>query len=360
MSTLTGHWEITAEAVRQLAADWKSDPLVQGLNAAALPGAAITRDILDVLSGGHWADFGQKHHFMRKFDGQSPYRAYCEAVTWIHDNALESVRALANLIHWYFPKGIVPGAPGANRQGRAVFANVSWQPLGNAIHALEDSFAAGHVLRGPPINVNTPGSIEHVKRYAGSEKEGHEHGDEAWRNADNHFTRDGLFAIRAVKQLLLMVILSAQQKRTSGKAPMKLLGWEQFVDKWLKASSKLSKQGDKVFDLIDRHYTGVRLGAKNLKTLNLNEEGLAKTLFQEVGSDTQTTLDVFVRLDEHFNSDADDVAEIYVNLVRSKGGGVLAALRSNKALIQRLIKVMDEGWTTSGESDCIRFLRGLI
>jgi hypothetical protein len=53
------------------------------------------------------------------------------------------------------------------------------------------------------------------------------------------------------------------------------------------------------------------------------------------------------------------VAEIYVNLVKSRGGPLLTALKGNKELIGRLIKVMDEGWTSKGEKECIKFLKGL-
>jgi hypothetical protein len=355
MSSLTGHWKITQAAVRELSATWSKNPLVTGLGAAALPDAAVTRDILDVLCGGHWADFGQKHHFMRKFDGQSPAQAYREAVEWIRTNALQAAQILAARVKAYFPYGVTTGRA-ANHVGKTVFTGISWQQLGNAVHALEDSFAAGHAVRDEPAGPMNPGAITHIKRYAGQEKEGHEHGDAVWQDEKGGFSRDGRFAIEAVKHLLLIVLVTAQTKE---KSPTALVGWDRFVGQWLKASPKLSQEADKVFELIDRFYTGARIGASNVKTVNMDEEGLAKALFQEVGSDTKTTLTVFVRLDEHYNSDADDVAELYVKLVKTKGGPVLSALKSNKLLVERLIKVMDEGWTSAGEKECIEFLRGL-
>ena len=150
-----------------------------------------------------------------------------------------------------------------------------------------------------------------------------------------------------------MVITTAQ----SSTNPVALIGWQNFRDKWVRADVCLSKSHDHVFELIDRYYTGVRLGAMNIKTLNMNEDCLAKALLAE---DSQTTLAVFVRLDEQYNSDADDVAELYVNLVKSQGGPKLATLQANKELIRRLIKVMDEGWTSSGEKKCITFLKTLM
>lgn len=356
MSSLTGHWKITQTAVRELAASWPMNPLVKGLSAAGLPDAAVTRDILDVLCGGHWADFGQKNHFMRKFDGQSPYQAYREAVEWIRTNALQAAHLLAARIKACFPRGVTTGRA-ANYNGKMVFAGISWQQLGNAVHALEDSFAEGHAVREEPAGPKNPGAITHIKRYAGQEKEGHEHGDEVWQDENGQFSASGRLAIEAVKDLLLIVLVSAQASVQKGATT--LVGWDRFAAQWLKASSQLSQEPDKVFDLIDRFYTGVRLGAWNVKTLNMDEAGLAKALFQEVGPDTRTTLEVFLRLDEHYNSDADDVAELYVKLVKDRGGPVLAALKSNKPLVDRLIKVMDEGSTSTGESECIEFLRGL-
>src|SRR5262245_8133385 len=116
MSTLTGHREITAQAVRELAAEWPNSPLLRNLDAAGLPGSVVKRDIIDVLILGHWADFGQKHHFMRKFDGQSPYQAYVDAVEWIRSNALEAAQMLAKRLARYFPQGV--GGAGNDQRGR--------------------------------------------------------------------------------------------------------------------------------------------------------------------------------------------------------------------------------------------------
>lgn len=352
MSTLTGHAKITAAAVRELALEWNSNPLATGMTWAGLPGAAVMRDIFDVLSLGHWADFGQKHHFMRQFDSQSPFEAYEAAVEWIRSNALQSARTMAARVARLYPQGLGSGRS-PQSTGLRVFHDVNWQPLGNAVHACEDSFAKGHTERGKPLGGGTPGSIIHIKRYAGTEKHLHAEGDEEWKGSQRGFSDDGWFAIEAVKALLKVVITTAQ----SNTNPVALVGWQAFRDKWIRADASLSKSRDRVFELIDRYYTGVRVGATNVKTLNMNEDGLAKALLAE---DPQTTLAVFVRLDEQYNSDADDVAELYVNLVKSQGGPKLATLQANKELIRRLIKVMDEGWTSSGEKKCITFLKTLL
>ncbi|MEZ6134826.1 MAG: hypothetical protein R3C53_07945 [Pirellulaceae bacterium] len=347
MSTLTGHAKITAQAVRELAAEWKNQPLATGLFAASLPEFVVKRDILDVLNQGHWADFGQKHHFMRQFDSQSPFEAYEAAVEWIRSNALKSAQRISARVAAKFPAGI-DNSKDKNSVAMRIYFDGAWQPLGNAVHALEDSFAKGHATRGS----GSPGPITHVKRYAGAEKEHHEEGDEEWKNESGGFSADGRLAIDAVKALLKVVIHTAQ----SGKSPESLVGWQLFLDKWLVADSSLSKSKDRVFELINAHYTGVRRGAWNAKTVNMNEAGLAKDL---LGENMQTTLAVFERLDDQYNSDADDVAVLYVNLVKKAGGAKQAALASNKALVKRLIKVMDEGWTSDEEAKAITFLKGL-
>jgi len=394
MSSLSGHAKLTAAAVRELGQENKSNPLAQGLAAAGLPAAAVIRDILDVLTLGHWADFAQKHHFMRKFDSQSPYQAYETAVEWIRSNALTAARIIAarlprrgsapvngrqvfSGINWRQPLGnadlgdpfrdfermrspAAANSDGLPVNGRQVFSGIDWQPLGNAVHALEDSFAAGHVERSASTGSGSPGTIKHIKRYTGSEKHHHEEGDDAWQADSGGFSTEGRLAIEAVKALFRVVLATAQ----AGPNPTALVGWQGFRDKWLKADASLSKAKDRVFELIDRYSTGVRLGATNVKTLNMDEDGLAKALMAE---DATTTLAVFERLDTEYNSDADDVAEIYVNLVQQQGGAKVTALKANKPLVARLIKVLagstgagvDEGWTTSGEKKCIEFLRKL-
>lgn len=346
MSNLSGHRSITATAVRELAREWSGNTLAANLKWAGLPASVVSRDLLDVLILGHWADFGQKHHFMRQFDSQSPFEAYLSAIEWIRSNALQSAQAIADRIATKTPAG------GAAFDGKMVFANTNWQSLGNAVHALEDSFASGHAVRGQPRG-DMPGSITHIKRYAGSEKAHHEEGDEAWRDSGGRFTRDGRFAVEAVKSLMRIVIATAQ----SHSHPGALEGWYDFRHKWLRASKSLSHVHDRVFDLIDRRCTGIRLGATNLKTLSMDEKGLAKDLLSE---DINTVLAVFVRLDDQYKSDADDVAQFYVNLAKLHGGTQLAALKSSKPLIRRLIKVMDEGWTSAKEATCIGFLKTLL
>ena len=179
MSNLTGHFRITNAAVVELASGSPGSAIARGVRWAGLPEAAVKRDIMDVLCLGHWADFGQSHHFMRRFDSQSPFEAYEAALDWIYSNSLSAAKLLANRIAIYFPKG-VRDTTGDRIRGRFVFQDVPWQSLGNAIHCLEDSFAIGHAVRSESAEIFSPGEIEHIKRYAGDEKELHEEGYELW------------------------------------------------------------------------------------------------------------------------------------------------------------------------------------
>jgi hypothetical protein len=107
-----------------------------------------------------------------------------------------------------------------------------------------------------------------------------------------------------------------------------------------------------------RRFTESPLAMTSL-TWSMDEKGLATALFNEQGADAQRVEEVFRELDEHRNSDADDVAEVYVNLLMQRGGAPLEAVKRSSSLKERLIKVLGEGWTSPGEQKCIDFLKRL-
>ena len=345
MSSLPGHGKITKQAVQDLAGEPRYAAAFSRFASTSVATTVMARDVLDAIILGHWADFGQCHHFMRRFDGQSEREAYEEAVHWIRLNGVEAARQFAR--HAQTSRGAVSGA-------QTPFS----QSLGNALHALQDSFASGHVLRDATQG-SAAGAICKIKRYAGDEKHGHEEADQEWHvpGNDRVFSDKGTNAIEATKALLRMIVDSSATARGGGSP--QLLGFETFRAQWLRVSGALSDQRDRAFDLIDRYTVGIRLGAMNLKTITMDEDALAAALIRDAGADTKLVLDVFTKLDEHYNSDADDVAELYVNEIRRRKGTLEAALRGNRDLVARLVKVMDEGWTSSGEADCIRYLKGL-
>ena len=92
-------------------------------------------------------------------------------------------------------------------------------------------------------------------------------------------------------------------------------------------------------------------------TFNMDEDGLALAL-AEMGTNTRRVLGIFEHLDKKHNSDADDVAVRYVANVRNVPSTV-AALKGDKALVARLVKVMNEGWTSADEKTAIAFLKAL-
>ena len=89
-----------------------------------------------------------------------------------------------------------------------------------------------------------------------------------------------------------------------------------------------------------------------------DESGIAQALAREYSGNAAFTMRVFQSLDKDYNSDADDTALEYVKIARNNPS-VLQLLAANSQLRQLLIRLLDEGWTTSEETNAINFLRGL-
>ena len=135
--------------------------------------------------------------------------------------------------------------------------------------------------------------------------------------------------------------------------PNDVLRYAQEVERGLDA-----KRGRHAAINFVRQFCSSPLGFTSI-TASMNEEGLAHAIYDRLGADSSLVTDVFRELDEHRNTDADDVAEIYVNLLQTKKGPPLAAVTGDSELKKLLIKVMTEGWTSSGEQKCIDFLNSL-
>jgi hypothetical protein len=102
-----------------------------------------------------------------------------------------------------------------------------------------------------------------------------------------------------------------------------------------------------------------RVGGLGL-TFALGEQDLAAYLV-EMGGNLPRVLTIFRHLEEDYNSDADEVAEHYVELIRRSHASTIGfALRGHRQLVELLIRVMDEGWTTKAEHNQIEYLRGLL
>jgi hypothetical protein len=92
-------------------------------------------------------------------------------------------------------------------------------------------------------------------------------------------------------------------------------------------------------------------------TFKMDEDGLAACL-AAMGPNMPRVRAIFAHLDAHHNSDADDVAVRYVKLIRG-APPTAKALATDKDLVRRLIKVLDEGWTDDEEKRAIGWLKAL-
>ena len=96
----------------------------------------------------------------------------------------------------------------------------------------------------------------------------------------------------------------------------------------------------------------------NFKTMNMEEELLAKAILDEHPVQMDVVYDVFYRLDNHYSSDADDVASIYIKLVKEKSGSAVEqALKRHKKLVTLLVSVLDNGYTAGDETSLIQYLQ---
>ncbi len=95
-------------------------------------------------------------------------------------------------------------------------------------------------------------------------------------------------------------------------------------------------------------------------TASMDEEGLAEAM---VAMDTNIprVQAILEHLDKKHNSDADDVALLYVQKLQKAGNKtqIAHAIRSTPAFRQLLTRVMDEGWTSSEEKSAIAFINSL-
>lgn len=394
MSKLTGHFKITQQAIKEIKNSCANHLMPQILGELSLPVDVILRDVFD-LFGGHWADFGQKHHFMRRFDGQSPRQAYEENVQWIQSNALVSAQNFSRKIKislkYYthrnsqisnhasvrtcrLPDMEITASDGLGSRAndrftggeppREDFYVMDYQPFGNALHALQDSFSKGHVVRTEGGTERQPGAIEHIKLYSGEEVKGHSHFDKLWESDKkvSKFSLDGRLAINASKELIFLILNTAQ---SGVKSPhiITLTGWDDFKNKWLVASEKLSDTRDFAIDLIEEFHTGARLGNTTVVTVNFDEAGLANAMITKFGSNATKVYAVFKRLETGgYNTDIDDIACIYVTKIK-KNPLIVNSIRNHSGLVKLLVKSLHMGGLTNTKKDCIRFLteeKGII
>jgi hypothetical protein len=88
-----------------------------------------------------------------------------------------------------------------------------------------------------------------------------------------------------------------------------------------------------------------------------DEAGMARALAREYRYDFYFVRRVFLSLNHDYNTDADDVAVEYVNLMRLDPE-LGRAVQRDTSLREVLIQVLGEGWTSSDEEAAIGYLRG--
>jgi len=275
MSKLSGHKNITNQAVNELVRSNKEHSVISNLRSMSLKYSVTARDIFDVIQLGHWTNSGQRHHFMRSFDGQSHFNAYIDSTNWIKSNALHAANQLSDRIEQFELKN--------------------------------DGFSADSMRDGKHAIAGKPPVRSTLNKH---------------KTKTDH-----------VSWLTLAYACHALQ-------------------------DSLTKERDPAVDLINQHCTSIQLGDMNFKTMNMEEELLAKAILDEHPVQMDVVYDVFYRLDNHYSSDADDVASIYIKLVQDKAGSAVEqALKRHKKLVTLLVSVLDSGYTTGSEKSLIKYLQ---
>jgi len=251
MSWIDGHWYITQEAILTLQSDCPDSPVVTALTRERPQANSVWRDLLDIVNGNHWRSRAQSNHFMRRFEGQSVRVAYLEGVMHVQHGARAAARNLASAL----PRARasrataapatcpVPGfaSPAMSRRlrdGGRPFEAVDLQPLGDALHALQDSFSESHVRRAPYDEPHRPGEIQHILRYVGEERAHHEERDSEWRSPDGRFSTAGRAAIMASRDLIAWTLTEALRAR-GAVLPARAMTFATVHRQWMRAAPSL-------------------------------------------------------------------------------------------------------------------------
>jgi hypothetical protein len=210
-----GHDFLTKESVE---AAMRNFPAELNWARQFLPDAAITsdveRDVTDVFHRGHWSHRGQKHHFMQ-FEGQGAWKAYKAGHDWIYGHAYEAVNRLRRIwkqsLHGNFDNSVrnfnsVECDPAHLAFGP--FGEISCNPfmdvgdaLGDALHALQDSYSSGHTDRK---KVGELWIIDGIFIYNRENKKTHSARDKMWKTDE-----PGKEAMFAGRELIKRVVRSS-------------------------------------------------------------------------------------------------------------------------------------------------------
>lgn len=200
-----GHEALTKESVKAALRDLPAKLNWVRVYLADTDVGSVYRDMDDIFNGGHWSPDGQKHHFMR-FRGQSPLDAYNVGLGWIHDNAYTAAKRLREI--WQQPRrGVQP-----------IYIN---EPLGDALHTVQDSYSLGHVSRK---KMGDNWIIDDIFIYDAANQKTHRALDKRWEADDL-----GNEAIIAGRELVRIVVVSSLMKKDAGEWLKWKSLWETYV-----------------------------------------------------------------------------------------------------------------------------------
>lgn len=120
--------------------------------------------------------------------------------------------------------------------------------------------------------------------------------------------------------------------------------------------------------MADRAYVEIRGQSNNrvaaiidphISVFSADEAAIANALITQAGIDTILVSEVFRALSRDHSGNADDVARLYVDLVRRKKGSLEHALKLDRNLRTQLVSVMESGWTSDFERQQINYLQAL-
>jgi len=187
----------------------------------------LTREVVAVdleppLVLGHFWNWGQKYHFMRRTSGATVKDAHREATALIKKETMNWIRSMMHVLYSYRRHGRSGGSTVFLRKQAA-------SHLAIALHSLQDSFSPGHTKRVRYEHFHYPGAIEDIYIYNKQDKHKHSQYDFDSGSVNSPHARS---AVYASADLLQLCALSVSMKSIFP------IGWNIFEDKWLKLSSR--------------------------------------------------------------------------------------------------------------------------
>jgi hypothetical protein len=197
-----GHIAITIEASKKFESRLsRREP--RYFNLGRLDFSVDFRDTRDIPVG-HMSDTGQRHHFMR-YEGQTDWGAYTDGKSWIIEKGLAAANGLKPRIDCFD----LYRERNNYREFASCFKSGDVEePLGDALHALQDSFSPSHTDREKGSLI-----ITRVHTFSLGDKE---HGklDKSW-SKDGRFSDLADAAVNASVALMRAVVTAASSQNLS-------------------------------------------------------------------------------------------------------------------------------------------------